>query len=209
MKTIEDFEPFVLAYVPYLPGEVIQHAIRESIVEFLRETRIATDVMEIETQEKVPDYIMEVPDCRRIVKVHSVEWTRAHCSGRENWQSLRNGEENDYVIELRRGDYPIIVFVEPPKHPHRVRIVYSWTISRDNCDIPSFIYEDYMQGIVAGTLMRLASLPDQQNLLQQMQVHQGTWFNAIQSAKMERSGGRSKRIIGAPILLRRGRSLWR
>lgn len=209
MKTVEDFVPFVVAYAPYLPQEIIQHAIRESIVEFLRETKVANDKMELETQEKVPDYIMEVPDCRRIIKVNTVEWTRAHCSGRENWQLLRNGEELDYVIELRRGEHPIIVFADPPKNPHRVRIDYSWTIGRDDCDIPDFVYEDYMQAIVAGALLRMASLPDQQGLLQQAQIHQSTWFNAVQSAKIEKSGGRAKRIIGAPILSRRGRSVWR
>ena len=209
MKTVEDFEPFVLAYAPFVPQEIIQHAIRESIVEFMRETRIANETMELETQEKVPDYIMEVPDCRRIVKVNSVEWTQSHCSGRERWEQLQNGDDGDYIIELRRGECPIIVFADPPKKPHRVRIDYAWTIGRDDCDIPDFIYEDFMQAIVAGTLIRLASLPDQQGLAQQIPIHSATWFNAVQSAKIEKSGGRARRIIGAPILSRRGRSLWR
>lgn len=209
MRTVSDFEPFVLAYVPYLPQEIIQHAIRESIVEFMRETKIARDTLEVETQEKVPDYIMEMPDCRRIVKIHTVDSSPANCNGRENWQRLRSGECGDYEIELRRGGYPIIVLQDPPKKPHRLRIDYSWTIGRDDCDVPDFIYEDFMQGIVAGTLLRLASLPDQQGLLSQLQIHQSTWFNAIQSAKIERTGGKAKRIIGAPILSRGRGSIWR
>lgn len=209
MRTVADFEPFVIGYVPYLPQEVVQHAIRESIVEFLRESRIVKDTMEVETQEKVPDYILEVPDCRRIVKINSVDWSQKHCSGRENWERLTNGESGDYIVELRRGEFPIIVLSEPPKKPHRLRIDYTWTIGRDDCDIPNFVYEDYMQPIVAGTLMRLASLPDQAPLLAQLQIHQATWFNGIQSAKMERTGGRPKQIIGSPILSRRGRRIWR
>lgn len=209
MRTVEDFEPFVIAYAPYLPKDVLQHAIRESIVEFLRETKIANDVLELETQEKVHDYIMEVPDCRRIVKVNTVEWTLAHCNGRENWEKLRAGEHGAYHIELRRGDYPIIIFSDPPKKTHKVRIDYAWTIGRDDCDVPEFVYEDYMRGIVAGALLRLAGLPDQQLLAQQIQINQATWFNVVQDAKMEKSGGRARRIIGSPILARRGRSIWR
>lgn len=209
MKTIEDFEPFVLAYVPYLPQEIIQHAIRESIVEFLRETKIARAIMEVETQDKVPDYILEVPDCRRIVKTHFVEISPSHCSGRERWDALYGGENGDYRIELRRGDFPIIILSDPPKKPHKLRIDYSWTIGRDDCDVPDFVYEDFMQGIVAGALLRLSILPDQQALVQQTSLHQATWFNAIQTAKIEKSGGKAKSIIGAPILARRRRSLWR
>lgn len=209
MRTLEDFEPFVMMYVPYIPKDIIQHSIRESIVEFLRETRIANGVLELETQEKVPDYIMEVPDCRRIVKVNTVEWTVSHCSGRESWEKLRAGEDGAYHIELRRGDYPIIIFADPPKKPHRVRIDYAWTIGRDDCDIPEFVYEDYMKAIVAGALIRMAGLPDQQILAQQLQVYQATWFDMVQRAKMEKSGGRARRIIGSPILARRGRSIWR
>lgn len=209
MKTIEDFEPFIIGYVPFLPQEFIQHAIRESIVEFLRESRVANDTMELNTQEKVPDYILEVPDCRRIVKINSVKWTQIFANGREQWERLTTGDEGDYRIELRRGDFPIIILTDPPKDPYRISIDYSWTIGRDDCDVPDFVYEDYMQPVVAGTLMRLATLPDQQHLIPQLQLHQATWFNSIQSAKIERSGGKSKRIIGAPILTKRRRSIWR
>lgn len=209
MKTVADFEPFVIGYVPYLPQEIIQHSIRESIVEFLRESRAAKDVMLVETQEKVPDYILEVPDCRRIVKVTTVSQSRSHCSGREHWEQLMGGDEGDYAVELRKGEHPIVILTDPPSKPTRLRIEYIWTIGRDDCDVPDFVYEDYMQPIVAGTLMRLASLPDQPHLLAQLQIHQATWFNGIQSAKVERTGGKSKRIIGAPILSRRRRSIWR
>lgn len=170
MKTIADFEPFVLGYVPYLPQEIIQHAIRESIVEFLRESRVAKDAMVVETQEKVPDYILEVPDCRRIVKVTSVSQSlsQSQCSGLEHWKHLVSGDEGDYTVELRKGEHPIIVLTDPPRKPNRLRIEYVWTIGRDDCDVPDFVYEDYMQPIVAGTLMRLASLPDQSHLLAQL-----------------------------------------
>lgn len=210
MKDVSDFEPFVLAYVPFIPSEIIQHAIRETIIEFLRETRIATATIELETQEKVADYMLEMPDCRRIVKVKDVHITPVSCSGRENWQKLRTGEFGDYDIELRHGDHPIIVFREPYKKPHRVRVEYVWTLSRDECGIPDFIYEDFMSGVVAGTLLRLALLPDGQTLGNTIPLHQQTWFNAIQQAKIDKSGGKAKRIIGSPFLggRRRG-SLWR
>lgn len=209
MRTIEEFEPFVIAYAPNMPQELIQHAIRETVVEFMRATRCAKATLEVETQEKVADYMLEVPDCRRIVKVSSVKQSPVKCSGRENWQELSDGEFGQYKIELRLGEHPIIVLSDPPKKPHRLRIEYVWTIGRDDCDVPEFIYEDYMQGIVAGTLMRLATFPNNEHLAGQVKVHQMTWFEAIQQAKIDKTGGKARRIIGAPILSRYRGGLWR
>lgn len=210
MKTIADFEPFVMAYTPFIPTELVQHAIRETIVEFMRETKCASATLEFETQEKVPDYMLEVPDCRRIVKVKSASMTPAKCSGRENWQPLHDGEYGDYQVELRRGEHAIIVLTNPPKKPHRVRVDYVWAIGRDDCDVPDFIYEDYMRAIVAGSLIRLSFLPDNQQLASQITFHQQTWFDALQQAKIDKTGGKARRIIGAPILTRTRRgSIWR
>jgi len=53
MKTIEDFEPFVLAYAPFIPQEILQHAIRETIVEFMRESRCASDTLDVEHKRRL------------------------------------------------------------------------------------------------------------------------------------------------------------
>lgn len=209
MKTIEDFEPFVLAYAPFIPQEILQHAIRETIVEFMRESRCASDTLDVETQEKVGDYMLEVPDCRRIVKVTSVMETPLRCSGRENWNPLVQGEEADYTIELRRGEHPIIVLNNPRNKPTKLRVDYVWAIGRDDCDVPDFIYDDYMQAILYGTLVRLAMLPEQDALLRQVTLFQTNWFNALQQAKIDKTGGKARRIIGASFLGRSGRGrLW-
>lgn len=206
MRSVSEFEPFVLAYVPYVPSEIVQHSIRETIVEFMRETRIATASLSVTTQEKVPDYMLEVPDCRRIVKVKSVSMSPVKCSGQEHWNAL---DSSEYKVELRLGEHPIIVLDNPPKNPHKLSVEYVWTIGRDDCDIPDFIYEDYMQAIVAGTLVRLGMLPGNERLSNQVSAHQQIYHNAVVNAKLDRSGGKAKRIIGAPILSRRRVSVWR
>jgi len=210
MKTPADFEPFILSYAPTIPSEYIEHAVRETVIEFMRDTRIAKATLEFETQEKVPDYMLEVPDCRRIVKVLNVHWTQAHCSGRENWAKLRTGEFAEYEVQLRLGDHPIIILEDPPKKPHKVRVEYVWTIGRDGCDIPDFIYEDFMSAVVAGTCIKLAMLPDQMELKQMLGQFQQTYFNRIQDAKIERTNGKVQRIIGSPFVGGRRRGgIWR
>ena len=210
MKTIEDFEPFVLAYSPYIPQELVQHAIRETIVEFMRETKCAKDVLMVETQEKVPDYMLEVPDCRRIVKVTSVQESPLHCSGREVWRQLQQGTDCDYTVELRMGEHPVILLRDAPRKPTKLKVEYVWAIGRDDCDVPDFIYDDYMQAVVNGALVRLAMLPEQDALARQIAVYQANWFNAVQQAKIDKTGGRARKMIGSPILSGRRRgSIWR
>lgn len=207
MKTIEDFEPFVLAYVPTAPQEIIQHAIRESIVEFMRETKSASASVEIKTQERVSDYIIDVPDCRRIVKVKSVSKAMSSC-GAIDWSILYGGEDGDYSIELRSGDHPIIVLRDIPRKSYTLKIDYVWTIGRDDCDVPDFIYDDYMSGIIAGALIRIASFAGNDNILQQINTHKMNWYNAVQQAKIDKTGGKARRIIGSPMLSRRGIKRW-
>lgn len=207
MKTIEDFEPFVLAYVPTAPQEIIQHAIRESIVEFMRETKVASASVEIATQERVNDYIIGVPDCRRIVKIKKVYQGRSSF-GNIGWDELYGGEDGEYRVELRVGEHPIIILKDAPRKPTKLRLEYVWTIGRDDCDVPDFIYDDYMSGIVAGALIRLASFAGNENIVQQINMHQMTWYNAVQQAKIDKTGGKARRIIGSPMLSRRGGKRW-
>lgn len=207
MKTIEDFEPFVLAYVPTAPQEIIQHAIRESIVEFMRETKVASASVEIKTQERVNDYIIDVPDCRRIVKIKKVYQGRSSC-GNIGWNELYGGEDGEYRVELRAGGHPIIILKDAPRKPTKLRLEYVWTIGRDDCDVPDFIYDDYMSGIVAGALIRLATFAGNENIIQQISMHQMTWYNAVQQAKIDKTGGKARRIIGSPMLSRRGGKRW-
>lgn len=208
MKTIAEFEPFLLAYVPTLPQELLQHAIRETIVEFMRETKCASGILEINTQQNVCDYILEVPDCRRIIKVKNVKLGSINCNGKEHWNDLSGSEFGDYSIELRLGSNPIIILNSTPKKEGILRIEYFWTIGRDDCDVPDFIYEDYMQAIVAGSLVRMASYPNNEHLLAQIKIHEVNWFNAIQQAKIDKTGGKARKIIGQPLLSRRGIRKW-
>ncbi len=80
---------------------------------------------------------------------------------------LVSGEEADYTIELRRGEHPIIVLNNLDKtNLPKLCVDYVWAIGRDDCDVPDFIYDDYMQAILYGTLVRLAMLPEQDALLE-------------------------------------------
>lgn len=207
MKTIEDFEPFILAYAPTTPQEIIQHAIRESVVEFMRETKCASAYIELDTQELVHDYILDVPDCRRIIKVKNVYETKSSCDFTQA-KKLDGGEDGSYKVELRSGDHPVIILRDAPRKSTRLKIEYAWAIGRDDCEVPDFIYDDYMSGVISGALIRLASFANNEAIANQINLHQMNWYNAIQQAKIDKTGGKARRIVGAPILSRRSGRRW-
>lgn len=210
MKEIADFEAFILPYAPYTPAEIIQHAIREAIADFMRESKIAVDVLELETQDRVPDYMLDIPDCRRFLGVKTIERSRKHDCGRRFWEPMISGEYGHYEIQLRKGNAPMIKLTDVHARPQIIRMEYYWAIGRDDCEVPDFIYEDFMDVITAGTLMRLAKMPEHDHLLRSYNENKATWFDGVQRAKIEKSGGKPKFIIGSPILKHRGNlRLWR
>lgn len=209
MKNIADFEPFILPYAPYTPTEVLQYAIREAVVEFMRETKIAVDTIEIETQDKVSDYLLDIPECRRWLGVKKAERGYTNCNGVTHWERIKGGEYGDYEVHLRSGEQPYLVLSDAVRKSYTIKIDYYWAISRDDCEVPDYIYEDFMNPIISGAILRLANMPNHENLLRLVQAHQIIWFDGIQKAKVEKTGGKAKLMIGAPILSRRGGFRWR
>lgn len=203
MSNVAEFIPFVLSYAPYTPSEIIEHAIRESIVEFMRESKIAVATTEIETQAKVFDYMLDLPECHRFLGVKRAVKGPVKCSGTTQWSDIFDGEYGDYFIELRKGSHPFLQLTHADSKPHFIRLDYYWAIRRDECDVPDFIYEDFMDTIVAGALIRLAGVPNHDNLVRTIQQWQMAWFDGVQRAKVEKTGGKPRRIISGNIFRRR------
>lgn len=210
MKSIEDFEAFLVPYAQFTPSDILQHVLRESIIAFMRESRIAYATLDIETQDKVADYLLDLPDCHRFLGVRKVMRGTFKCNGQVyNWEELLQGDGGHFYVHLRKGSNPFIQLADPDYKSHKLRVEYYWAINRDECEVPDYIYEDFMDTIVAGALIRLAQVPEHDHLLRTIQVNQKTWFDGVQKAKVEKTGGRPKQIIGRPFMGRRGGRVWR
>lgn len=165
-RTIEDFEDFIFPYTPDAPSSIIQHAIRESIVRLMQTTGLAKDFAQFPLVAKVPDYIIDTLECRTIVDVVEV---KLGCQGTipdDNWQVLQKGM--DYDVDLLHDGMPSIILKEAPQESCArplaldLSVEYSWSIARDDCDIPDFIYERYMNEVKDGALAELYAIPGQE-----------------------------------------------
>lgn len=157
---LSEFEPFIMAYAPDAPADILQHVLREAVVRFMRRTRIAVDTERIDLQCGVREYLIDMPDCRRMVAVEEVY---PACNG---WGTVRKDFPNPSLPEpwkwKKDNHHPVIELQYNPKEDDALYVQYSWTIERDDCEVPDFIYEDWEEAIKHGALTELMMIPNQE-----------------------------------------------
>lgn len=156
MKTVADFYPLVLAASEVASDEhetVVHEAIRASVITFMREAEVARAEMYIKTQCGVEDYPIDPPKCHIVVGVCDL------FTGGKGDNPIKN---NTWHRLIPGRDYEADVLDTPNKAIFTDRasgdwlcVIYSYTIGRDGCEIPNFIYEDWADAIVAGAVHRL------------------------------------------------------
>lgn len=164
MRTVSDFEDFIFPYTPDAPTTIIQHAVMESITRFMQETKVAKDLVKIPLFANTPDYLIDVPDCRTVMEVVRVMYTDGNGLPDSNCVELERGV--DYTVDL--VGQPVIELMDPPRSrcgediSNVLWVEYAWSISRDGCEIPDFIYERYMPEVKDGALAELYAIPGQE-----------------------------------------------
>lgn len=154
---VSELEPFIVMHAPDAPSDILQHVIREATVRFMRRTRVAVDEAVLHTQCGVQDYRIEMPDCRELIAVEAVEPDIGSAysapfpgQGMHGWDWMKDGR------------HPVIYLGASPKDGDCLQVQYSWTIGRDDCDIPDFIYEEWEEAIKHGALSELLLMPNQE-----------------------------------------------
>lgn len=178
---ISEFESFIMPYAADAPSEMLQHVVREAVVRFMRRTRIAVESVEIDLQCGVREYLVETPECEKIVAIERVLDACAWNSVRADWPS---GDLPRPYSWRRDHHHPVVELQYSPKEDDVVRVDYSWTIGRDGCEIPDFIYEEWEEAIKHGALAELLMMPGQEWTRPQMaQYHEGKYNQLVVEAK--------------------------
>lgn len=208
MRKISDFEDFLIPYAPDAPAVTLQHVARQSVNRFLRATRLATDEFYFDGQEKVSDYLLDIPHCRQLVQVERMWFGPKNCSKGvidHTWMPLTpraNRSFSGWWMDEHSQDKPVVFVAPAPSCDQNFAIEYSWTIGRDDCDVPAFVYEEWMDAIVAGAMTELLMIPNQEWTDKGAAVYyQEVYANHIQSAKNRKWTGRSRAPV--PMMGRR------
>lgn len=160
MITVADFAPFVEIKAHHVPTANVHHAIRESIVTFMRESRAAVDEVYIHVPCGEREVIVEPPHCRRLVQVEHI-FRDPSCSKNArwnpDWDELHHSErtEGGWWIDDVGGPTATVWLAQADTRAQRLCVRYSWSIKRDNCEVPEWLYEDYANVIADGALTYL------------------------------------------------------
>lgn len=148
------FLPEIMLEIPELPDDIAMHYVREAAIEFAARSHVLERTVTICTQDCVEDYILEPPDCTRLVSVQGIcaeggcgTVTRlsgppcgVQCGGAYCWV-----------------EQPNIIHITGGAARYQVRI--SVTLKRDACDVPEMLYERYKPDIQAGAFGKLYAIP--------------------------------------------------
>ena len=125
--------------------------------------------------------------------------------------------EGDVITFTGQADNPNIILKWVPdetchsKLEQDIHIEYSWSIKRDECDVPDFIYERFMSQITDGALAILYSIPSQEFTNLQyaaaLRANLDVQYRRIKGQYRRRDAGPLKMRLQAPT--KASRSFWR
>ncbi len=160
MTPISAFVPFVAAKVAKdMPLANIQHAIRETLVFFLEQTRAAVAELYLDLHCHEDELLVDLPQCRRLVGVEGVYLvpssqcgpTHGQVRWRPTWEKFpfaNNEGENGWSVDDGDGDLTTLWLLPASQKERRVCVRYSWTPKRDaTCEVPDWVFERFADAI--------------------------------------------------------------
>lgn len=154
---LEEFLPELRLEIPELPDDVLMHYVRRACIDFCERSHVIQREVMICLQPCVGNYILEAPDCTRIVMVNGV--CRA-CGGpyeRLNDKPCHIGclcrvawwDRNEQSINLNPA----------PADTDNIMVRFSIAPEQDACEVDRVLYDRYNEAIMAGARAFLYAIP--------------------------------------------------
>ena len=168
MTTVADFAPWVEIKVPHAPTPNVHHAIRESLIAFMRMSRAAVDEVYVDVPCGERELIVEPKGCQHLVQIERI-FVDPHCrpGGRWNpdWDELHSSDmrQGGWWIDDVGGPNKTVWLANSEPKQMRLCVRYSWSVKRDDCAVPEWIYEDHVDTIANGAINYLHANPTDEN----------------------------------------------
>jgi hypothetical protein len=168
MITVADFAPFVEIKAPNSPTANVHHAIREAIVGFMRMSRAAVDEVYINVPCGEREVIVVPKGCQHLVKIEHIfvdPSCRQNSRWNPDWDRLPDSDrtEGGWWIDDVGGPNATVWLAEGAPREQRLCVRYAWSIKRDDCEVPEWIYQDHADTIADGALTYLHLNPSDEN----------------------------------------------
>lgn len=202
MVTVDKFFDYIAPHAPDAPDDLIQFTIQDAIVDFLIDTRIATDFYRFKVHEKINDYVLDIPSCHTIIDIREVR-TGNSCEASSEWSVINRTKGvgvGGYAVDLHNNGIPAI-WIDNPVADNLVEVEYVYTLGREDCNIPDFVYNQFARVIQALVLSRIYFIHGQEwsntalggHYLQQYEKY-------VKQIKQERRIGAGGRLKSKPFI---------
>lgn len=154
---IDEFLPELRLEIPELPDDVLMSYVRRAAIDFCERSRVLQRVVTICLQECVPNYLLESPDCMRIVAVTGI---CRSCGG--DYQRLTSSP--CHVPCLNRAAWwdqnEGSIWLHPaPSQPDNIMVRVAVAPEQDACELDAVLFNKYREAIIAGTRSFLYAIP--------------------------------------------------
>jgi hypothetical protein len=103
----------------------LQKSLLQAVRQFMNQSQVFTDRLELHLQMGVSEYLVEPPKCQFIVSIRGV---------------FVNGEPTSYWS--RDGHEDVVCFVDDMSDCDCAVVEYAWAVQREDCAIPDKIWDD-------------------------------------------------------------------
>lgn len=204
MNTVGDFVPLVIARSVLAEDAhetVLQELIRSTVITFMRESQSATDEYYFKPQCGVEDYQLDIPKCHNVVTIAKVTTGPDNQVSDRSWSVIRTKGDSRYGWSAEIQSSPAVIYLDTHTLGEVVCVKYSYSIGRDGCEIPEYIYQDYADTIVAGVIARLVSREGGNGSTYQFEFEQGVQAARTRTLREYNQGSRyakAKPFLGRP-----------
>lgn len=154
---IDTFLPELQLEIPELPDDILMHYVRTAAIDFCERSHVLQREIHICLQECVPNYILESPDCTRIVMVNgicrgcggpyervSTAPCRVSCLSSMAWWDKNEGS---------------ICLNPAPSQSDNIMVRVSVAPTTEACELDAVLGEQYRVAILAGARSLLYAIP--------------------------------------------------
>ena len=149
---MEDFIVELSLEIPELSDDILMHYVRDAAIDFAERSRALQREITICLQPCVPDYILEAPDCVRIVSLHKVK-----AAGVRAYADCAGCRQMDgFQVHWQQPD---VLWVKPvPVDAQDITVVVSVAPLPDACELDEVLLTRYKEALLAGARARLYGL---------------------------------------------------
>ena len=150
--SLEAFLPELSLEIPELSDDILMHYVRNAAIEFAERSLALQREITMCLQSCVPDYILEAPDCMRIISLHKVK-----ANGKRAYADCAQCcQFDDLEVTWQQPD---ILWVRPvPVEPQEITVVVSVAPHHDACELDEVLLTRYKEAILAGARAQLYGL---------------------------------------------------